>query len=72
MINPLFTAALLLVLAPIVAADEDMPDEEFLEFLGSWEGQDDDWQGFVDGLPMLEDNAEQEMAGQRSDEDEPE
>ncbi len=55
----------------VVGAD-DLPDEELLEFLGSWEGQDDDWQGFVDGLPMLDENAEQEIAVQRSDEDEPE
>jgi len=25
------------------AAEQDLPDVEFLEFLGSWEGADDDW-----------------------------
>ncbi len=28
----------------VVAADEEaMPDMEFLEYLGSWEGSDEDW-----------------------------
>lgn len=26
-----------------VAEDEELPDMEFLEYLGSWEGSDEDW-----------------------------
>ena len=27
----------------VVAEDEEMPDMEFLEYLGSWEESDEDW-----------------------------
>ena len=27
------------------------PEAELLEFLGSWEGEDDEWQAFFDSLP---------------------
>ncbi len=33
----------------IVAADDEQPDMEFLEYLGSWEESDEDWLLF-DGL----------------------
>ena len=26
-----------------MAADDDLPDVEFLEYLGSWEDSDEDW-----------------------------
>jgi hypothetical protein len=29
--------------APAVVAEEPAPDAEFLEYLGSWEGTDEDW-----------------------------
>jgi len=32
-----------LLVPGIAAAEQDLPDVEFLEFLGSWEGADDDW-----------------------------
>ncbi len=36
------------------AADEpEVPDAELLEFLGSWEGEDGEWQEFFDSLPEL-------------------
>ena len=28
---------------PAPAADEPLPEPEFLEYLGSWEGSDEDW-----------------------------
>jgi hypothetical protein len=27
----------------VVMADEELPDVEFLEYLGSWEASDEDW-----------------------------
>ena len=27
----------------VLAADEEMPDPEFLEYLGAWEESDEDW-----------------------------
>ncbi len=30
-----------------------LPDAEFIEFLGSWEGDDDVWRGFFESLPAL-------------------
>lgn len=40
-------------MAAAMADDPDAatPDAELLEFLGSWEGQGDDWSAFVDSLP---------------------
>lgn len=42
------TSAVLLGLAlcsggPAIAAEEDAPDAEFLEYLGMWEESDEDW-----------------------------
>lgn len=28
---------------PLLAADEETPDTEFLEYLGMWEDSDEDW-----------------------------
>jgi hypothetical protein len=28
---------------PLIAADEEEPDTEFLEYLGMWEDSDEDW-----------------------------
>lgn len=36
-------AALGLAVWPAVAADDPMPDAAFLEYLGTWEGTDEDW-----------------------------
>ena len=37
-----------------VANDEpELPDAELLEFLGSWEGEDNEWQEFFDSLPAI-------------------
>jgi hypothetical protein len=36
-------SALLLGCSLALAADEDMPDPEFLEYLGMWEESDEDW-----------------------------
>jgi len=39
-----------------LASDEpEPPDAALLEFLGSWEGEDDTWQEFFDSLPAIDD-----------------
>ena len=35
---------------PATAADDDQPDMAFLEYLGSWEESDEDWQVLDDGV----------------------
>ena len=35
--------ALLLGCSVVLAADEEVPDPEFLEYLGLWEESDEDW-----------------------------
>ena len=35
--------AVSLLVPGVAAAEQELPDVEFLEFLGSWEGADDDW-----------------------------
>ncbi len=35
-----------------IAAEEILHDEEFLEFLGSWDGEDDEWLDLLDLAEM--------------------
>ncbi len=37
------TALLLLLGGVVVAGDDEVPDAEFLEYLGSWDESDEDW-----------------------------
>ena len=37
------TAALLLFGGLVHAADDELPDEDFLEYLGLWEESDEEW-----------------------------
>ena len=39
----LFAGALLLGCSLVLAADEEQPDVEFLEYLGLWEESDEEW-----------------------------
>jgi hypothetical protein len=55
------TAILLIVCSVAVVADEELPEIEFLEYLGLWEGSDEEWVMFND--PLNADNKDQ----QRSD-----
>jgi hypothetical protein len=41
------------------AMDEELPDAELLEFLGSWENQDD-WQEFFDAATESDDDTLEE------------
>ncbi len=39
--------ALLLACSQAAVAEEEIPDMEFLEYLGSWEGSEEDWPMFA-------------------------
>jgi hypothetical protein len=41
--KPFLFGSLLMVCGFAFAADEEIPDEEFLEYLGYWEESDEDW-----------------------------
>lgn len=40
------TGSVLLFCGAIVAADDEVPNMEFLEYLGMWEESDEEWQMF--------------------------
>lgn len=42
--------SMLMVCGLVLAADEDIPDMEFLEYLGLWEESDEDW--LIFNVPM--------------------
>ena len=54
-------AILMIVCSVAVVADEELPEIEFLEYLGLWEGSDEEWVMFND--PLNADHNDQ----QRSD-----
>lgn len=53
-------AVLLAITLPVlaVAAEELLNDEEFLDFLGSWDGEDDEW---LDLFDLAEIRADQDQ-----------
>ena len=55
-------SALLLGCGAVLAADEEVPDPEFLEYLGMWDESDEDWV-IVDRL----DSVRREVNTDRSD-----
>ncbi|MFQ5636304.1 MAG: hypothetical protein ACE5G3_13365 [Gammaproteobacteria bacterium] len=65
--------AILCSLTPVGAAlaDEESPDTELLEFLGSWEGEDDEWQEFLASLPPSppEEHADSDMDDRTTESD---
>jgi hypothetical protein len=57
----------------VLAADEPLPDAAFLEYLGSWEGSDEDWLLFERAVPEQGDDMERsdpEAEGEESPESE--
>jgi len=51
-------ALLLCCCSVVVVADEELPEIEFLEYLGLWEESDEDWVMFRD--PINADNRDQQ------------
>jgi hypothetical protein len=54
--KPVLLGALLLFGGLVQGADEEMPDEDFLEYLGLWEESDEDWLMF--DAPVTTENEE--------------
>ena len=50
---------LLLGTAGAVAADEELPDMDFLEYLGMWEESDDEWLALADDEGLLAADSEE-------------
>ncbi len=46
----LLIGSMLFVFSFMVAADEELPDMDFIEYLGIWEGSDEDWLLFSEPL----------------------
>jgi len=56
-------AVLLLAGSLVLAADADNPDAEFLEYLGMWDGSDEDWLIFEDEPAAMHDATESAAGG---------
>lgn len=54
--KPVLLGALLLFGGLVQGADDEMPDEDFLEYLGLWEESDEDWLMF--DAPVTTENEE--------------
>ena len=50
LVSRCLTAILLIVCSVVVAADEELPEIEFLEYLGLWEESDEEWVMFNEPL----------------------
>lgn len=48
--SPCLTAAILIAASPLSAEETEVPDAGFLEYLGMWDGQDEDWTLFEEEL----------------------
>ncbi len=53
--------ALLLGTAGMVAADDELPDMEFLEYLGMWEESDEEWLALADEDALLASDSEERI-----------
>jgi len=61
----LLSVVLLSVCSVVVVADEELPEIEFLEYLGLWEESDEDWVMFSD--PISADDVVDNKDQQRND-----
>lgn len=52
------STSLLLMCSLLVAADEEQPEIEFIEYLGLWEGSDEDWTMFSEPMEARNENDE--------------
>ena len=59
-VKRVFIASLLMLCSVLVVADEELPEIEFIEYLGLWEESDEDWMMFSD--PIKAGNEEQERS----------
>ena len=49
------TVLLLAICATVLAADDEVPDMEFLEYLGMWEESDEEWLALEEPLAKTTD-----------------
>ena len=62
-------SALLLGCGAVLAADEEVPDPEFLEYLGMWDESDEDWVIFDEPVTAdREERSDPEPEGEESTE----
>ena len=54
-VNRVLIIGSLLFCTVVLAADDEIPDMEFLEYLGSWEESDEEWLIFADANEEPED-----------------
>ncbi|MDJ0909285.1 MAG: hypothetical protein QNI99_08820 [Woeseiaceae bacterium] len=57
----IWLGALLLGTAGLVAADDELPEMEFLEYLGMWEESDDEWLALEDDEVLLASDSEERI-----------
>ncbi len=50
--------SLLAACSLVVAADEELPEIEFIEYLGLWEESDEDWTMFTDPIEARNESEE--------------
>ena len=64
---------LLLGCSMVLAADEELPDVEFIEYLGTWEESDEEWLMFEEMImPDAEERSDPVPEGEESTETEDE
>ena len=56
-----WVTVLLLGTAGMVAADEELPDMDFLEYLGMWEESDEEWLALADDDVLLASDSEERI-----------
>jgi len=64
-------AALGLAVWPAVAAEDQPPDAAFLEYLGTWEGTDEDWLLFEDAVRDRAASTDEEQSDSSEESPEP-
>ncbi len=57
----IWLGALLLGTAGLVAADDELPEMEFLEYLGMWEETDEEWLALEDDEVLLASDSEERI-----------
>ena len=57
----IWLTALLLGTAGMVAADEELPEMDFLEYLGMWEESDEEWLALAEDDVLLASDSEERI-----------
>jgi hypothetical protein len=58
-VRRILIGSVLITCSLAVAADEEQPEIEFIEYLGLWEDAEEDWTMFSDPIEARNDNDEQ-------------